>query len=369
MRIAIGSIVVNGPWGGGNFFVKNLSKFLIDNGHEVHFDLKANNLDIILMIDPRKESLNSTFNHNDIQKYKKFINSDAVVVHRINECDERKNTNHLNNFYKEVNKLVADHTVYVSNWLKLLYEDDYKTNSSVIMSGADETIFNRDGIKSWDKKSKIKIVTHHWGDHWNKGFEVYKYLDKLMSNNFWKNRLEFTFIGNLPSNFYFENTKYLKPLSGLQLAHELKSHNLYITGSLNEPSGNHHIEAAQCGLPILYINSGGVPEFASGYGLSFELSNLENTLKKIIKNYDIYFEKIKSYPFNSTKMSKDYLDLFLKLRSEANNENNTIIEMDISSKYKKYIFKIFYTSKIYLKSDKVGNKLYRIYLFIKNLVK
>ena len=223
MRIAIGSIVVDGPK--TVVILLKTSKFLIDNGHDVHFDLKANNLDIILMIDPRKDSLNSTFDHLDVQKYKKFINSNAIVIHRINECDE-KNTDYLNNFYKEANKLVADH-VYVSDWLKLIYEDDYKTNSSVIMSGADETIFNRQGIKNWDKKSKIKIVTHHWGDHWNKGFEVYKYLDKLMNNNFWKNRLEFTFIGNLPSNFYFENTKYLNPISGLKLAQELKSHNLY----------------------------------------------------------------------------------------------------------------------------------------------
>ena len=191
----------------------------------------------------------------------------------------------------------------------------------------------------------------------------------MMNNNFWKNRIEFTFIGNLPSNFYFENTKYLKPLSGLELAQELKSHNLYITGSLNEPSGNHHIEAAQCGLPILYIDSGGVPEFASSYGLSFDLSNIEVTLNKIIKNYDFYFEKIKSYPFNSTKMSKDYLNLFLNLHSKANKRSKVIIELDIVGKYKKYIFKIFYRYKIYLKTDKVGNKLFRTFLFIKNLLK
>ena len=45
--------------------------------------------------------------------------------------------------------------------------------------------------------------------------------------------------------------------SGQNLANELKKSNLYLTGSLNEPR-NHHIEAAQCGLPILYIDSGGM---------------------------------------------------------------------------------------------------------------
>ena len=35
MKVSIGSKIVNGPWGGGNLFVKNLSNFLLSNGHEV----------------------------------------------------------------------------------------------------------------------------------------------------------------------------------------------------------------------------------------------------------------------------------------------------------------------------------------------
>ena len=40
------------------------------------------------------------------------------------------------------------------------------------------------------------------------------------------------------------------------LANELKKHDIYITASENEPSGNHHMEGALCGLPILYKDSG-----------------------------------------------------------------------------------------------------------------
>ena len=57
-------------------------------------------------------------------------------------------------------------------------------------------------------------------------------------------------------NANFINTKVISPISGKKLAEELRSQDFYITGSINEPSGNHHIEAA-CGLPIMYINSGG----------------------------------------------------------------------------------------------------------------
>ena len=71
MKVSIGSRVIDGPWGGGNLFVVNLKSFLIDNGHEVIHDLCDSNIDVILLTDPRsrKES-SSTFNHEDIVKYK-----------------------------------------------------------------------------------------------------------------------------------------------------------------------------------------------------------------------------------------------------------------------------------------------------------
>ena len=75
MKVSIGSKIVNGPWGGGNLFVKNLSNFLINNGHNVIYDLSDKDIDLILLTDPRsrKES-SSTFNHLEINNYKKSTN-------------------------------------------------------------------------------------------------------------------------------------------------------------------------------------------------------------------------------------------------------------------------------------------------------
>ena len=121
------------------------------------------------------------------------------------------------------------------------------------------------------------------------------------------------------------------PLSGLELSDKLKNNHIYITGSLNEPSGNHHIEAAQCGLPILYINSGGIPEYCEGYGVMFNEENFEEQLNEIILNYETYFENLKNYKFNSLKMCNDYLlffeelirtkDTILKVRTLQKNES------------------------------------------------
>jgi len=144
-----------------------------------------------------------------------------MVIHRINECDERKNTNYMNNLLKRAN-IVSDHTVFVSQWLKKIHSnnDIGLDSSSVILSGADNTIFNNIGKIRWNKREKLKIVTHHWGNDWNKGFKIYSELDELINE---QKNFEFTYIGNLPENFKFKNSNYLKPLSGLDLSEELKN--------------------------------------------------------------------------------------------------------------------------------------------------
>ena len=89
----------------------------------------------------------------------------------------------------------------------------------------------------------------------------------------------------MPKSFKFINSQHIPPLSGVALSSELKKHHLYITASLNEPSGNHHIEAAQCGLPLLYIESGGIPEHCNGYGVPFNEINFfdENNIVGTLK--------------------------------------------------------------------------------------
>ena len=311
MKISIGTQTKDGPWGGGNLFAINLSKYLISKGYEVVNNLKDKDIDIILITEPRKTSESSAFTHIDVENYLNFINPQALVAHRINECDERKNTNFVNKYLIEANK-IADHTIFVSRWLKNLYltQGINRKNNNVILAGADAEIFNNNGLSSWNSNQKLKIVTHHWGASWNKGFEIYEFIDELLMNDYWKEKIDFTYIGNLPKKFNFKNSNYYEPMSGLKLASKLKEHNIYLTGSINEPSGNHHIEGAQCGLPIMYIDSGGVAEYCKQYGIEYKKNDLEEKFNYIFKNYDYYFERMKNYPFNSLKMCQDFENLF-----------------------------------------------------------
>ena len=54
-------------------------------------ELKDKDIDIIVIIDPRIRNPNIPFSTGSILRYLIFKNFSSIVLHRINECDERKN--------------------------------------------------------------------------------------------------------------------------------------------------------------------------------------------------------------------------------------------------------------------------------------
>lgn len=315
MKICFGSKIINGPWGGGNLFLVNLQDYLIELGHEIVFDLSDKNIDIILFTDPRTgRGSNSTINFKSINKYKKKHNPNVKIVQRINECDERKNTKKINTLYLKASD-VADHVVFVSKWLQNIYLDLGLSpqKSSVILSGSNQKMFNTIGKTQKPLNRKFKLLTHHWSSNWMKGFELYFHIDELLNQPVLKNKIEFTYLGNINNSYQFKNIKVLPPLSGYELAEKIKEFDIYVTGSINEPSGNHHIEAALCGLPILYINSGGITEYCKDYGLEVNLDSFEENILYMIEYYEKFSKKMNSYPYNSNLMCEQYLKLFQDL--------------------------------------------------------
>ena len=146
-----------------------------------------------------------------------------------------------------------------------------------------------------------------------KGFDVYERLDQLILSEEWRGKIEFTYIGNIPKGFKFKSTKVIKPISGKKLADELSRHHVYITASNNEPAGMHHIEAALSGLPVIYKNSGALPEYCKNFGVSFDFLEFIPALDKMIQNYYFYKKNLKNYSNTASKMSEDYLNLFENL--------------------------------------------------------
>jgi hypothetical protein len=347
MKVSIGSKIFEGPWGGGNLFVKNLANYLKLQNVKVIHDLYDKDIDVIILTDPRKSSYSATFSGEDIRKYLNYVNRETLVIHRFNECDERKNTQGVNKLMISANKY-SDKNIFVSKWLQDLYEKQglKQKSNQVIMTGADSNIFNNINAINWDSKSPLKIVTHHWGTNANKGFKDYKKLDAFIGEKNNSDLFEFTYIGNLPDGYKFNFSKHLKPLHGKELASELKKHHLYFTASKNEPSGNHHIEGAQCGLPILYLNSGGIPEFCHNFGLAYDEDNLIDQLFKIKDDYFIYKDKLVDYPYNSELMCEEY---FKEIVNLIDNKSRILDKRNSQENFRSYSKYIFFTKYFLLK--------------------
>jgi glycosyltransferase involved in cell wall biosynthesis len=315
MYISIGMKIRQGPWGGGNAFGQCLSRHLEERGHQICFDLAPKGLDATILVDPLPNSETCTYNHIDISRYLLLKNPSAIVIHRINECDERKGTQGVNKMLMRASAL-SDHTVFISSYLRDLFEaGGYdRPETSVIRNGADPARYNRAANQPWNGDEPMRLVTHHWGSNRKKGFDVYEHVDRMLGEAAWRDRLAMTYVGNLPEGFAFEHIRHIPPLGGDALSNELAAHHVYLTASVNEPAGMHHIEGALTGLPLVYRLSGALPEYCEGSGVAFEgPHDVEQALESMLASYSKWREALTHYPYTADRMCAEYTDLIEQL--------------------------------------------------------
>lgn len=314
MKVSIGMLLRDAPWGGGNRWGQALVRSLQERGVEVRFDLKDPDLDVIVVADPREGSSTATYTDIDIIRYLAFRNWKAVVVHRVNECDERKGTTHVNARLRDAAARV-DHVAFISGWLRDLHlgQGMRTAETSVQRNGGEPAIFDRRGYHRWDGVEPLRLVTHHWGNSWQKGFDVYQELDRMLGTPEFSGKVEFTYIGRLPDGFAFANSRYVEPLNGPDLAAAIQQHHVYLTASQNEPAGMHHIEGALCGLPLLYRESGALPEYCRDFGISFAADTFEQALGEMLATYDQWADRMGDYPWTDERMCEGYYRLFADL--------------------------------------------------------
>lgn len=327
MKISIGYRIQSGAFGGGNQFAQVLTRYLKDHGLTVCHDLNDDDIDIILLTEPDRNLASSAYDHHDIMAYLRWKNPHAIVVQRFNHTSETHAEKSLafNKFRMAANR-VADYSVFVSEWMLGCYRNvGYdKPSFRVIYNGGNRELWTPRTPRQ-PSDAPYKIVTHHWSTLPTKGHDIYMRLDALLDDPAWRKRVEFTFIGRLPEHVSFRNTRFLEPLSGKALANELQQHDIYLTASHYDSGPNHVIEGALCGLPLLYIETGGVPEYSAGFGVSFNVDNFAAQLEKIMYEYPNWAAKMPEYPFTDENTARGYLDLFRELaeRRETSTANRT----------------------------------------------
>ena len=313
--VAINMRPVKGPYGGSSVFVWQLMDILRRSGYQVRFDLKKE-VDIIFIIDPRDDLQRKAIGIPEIIKYKKS-HPEVKVIHRINECDKRKSTDFMDALLKDANSL-ADYTVFISGWLRNYFVKrwfDPKQPHCVIYNGADPGAFHPIGSSLYEAGQTMRIVTHHWSDNPMKGFLVYEKLDNLIADKDLEG-FEFWVIGRWPENLKWRSAKTFQPANGEKLASLLRQCHLYITASLWEPCGMHHVEGAQCGLPLVYhADGGGIVEAGEKYGMEYR-DNLKDVLLKAREEYPFLRQKVLQNMPNGDLMCFEYFRIIQQLLAE-----------------------------------------------------
>ena len=276
---------IEGPWGGGNQFLKALREYF---RKERVYAENPKDADVLLF--------NSHHCLEEVFKVKKKY-ANKILIHRVDGPISyvRGKDKIIDEIIFQFNNLVADGTIFQSNWCKKnncdigMKQSKYET---VIMNVPDTSLFNSEGKKPFDKKN-IRLIATSWSANIRKGFNVYKFLDEHL--NF--NKYEMTFVGNSPIKF--KNVKWIKPVPTKEIAKILKEHDIFLTASRNDPCSNSLIEALHCGLPTVARNDGGHPEITGKAGEFFEdEGDIIDAIEKIVENYDYYQRQINVSTFD-----------------------------------------------------------------------
>ncbi len=270
-RNALATVAFNlrprqGPFGGGNQWVAQLSAYLRRCGYRVVYRL-GDDIDLVM---GTHAGFNGAleFSYEDVARAK-ARNPGLRCIQRINDNDIRKGTGGMDSQLAEANE-AADHTVFVSGWLRDYHSErwfDEGKPHSVIINGADPAVFHPFGNRPWKAGETFRLVTHHWSDNRAKGFDVYSRIDESIARGDMTG-VELHVIGRWPADLKWKTARTHGPCAGSGLAAKLRACHAAVTASRHEPGAMHPVESLQCGLPLLYTaDTGGTVELGEKFGV------------------------------------------------------------------------------------------------------
>lgn len=309
-------------YGGGNITTYYIQKYFQNryNNFKITYELE-NNINLYLIIDPFKDNKFKKYSLEEVINHRNSNNKNRKIIIRVNDSDitrpnlppERSREKAIIKNSHEINYYIFNSQFIKNHYSKFINIE----NSVVIYNSCDSTIFYPNILVKNEEPIKFRIVTHHWSDNMNKGYQMYydlwNYL-KRMTN------YEFVFIGkNIPE--MFKEVPVIGPYVGQELSNAIRDCQIYITDSIFDSCPNHVIEAISCGLPILFRkHEGGARElcelFPKKIGESY--SNFEELVEKLVmiqKNYNEYKSNVDQYAkyFELNKQISKYNDFFLDI--------------------------------------------------------
>jgi glycosyltransferase involved in cell wall biosynthesis len=151
----------------------------------------------------------------------------------------------------------------------------------VIHNGIDPAIFHPAGRVPWSRNRKTRLIAVSWSDNPRKGGPVYRWLESVLD----RDRYEFTYVGNVQESFDW--IRHVPPLPSEELAGLLRAHDVFVTGTQHDAYSNALVEALSCGLPAIYLASGGSGEAVQDAGFAFtEQEQIPALLERLRDEYE-----------------------------------------------------------------------------------
>jgi glycosyltransferase involved in cell wall biosynthesis len=182
-----------------------------------------------------------------------------------------------------VNGALADATIAISQATIAMYRSIgiELVQPRVIYNACDDRIFHPRGRVALSRDRKIRLIGASWSDNPRKGAPTYCWLEQVLD---WE-RYEFTFVGNTSTPF--ERIRHVPPLPSHELAELFRQHDVFVTATENDAYSNALVEALSCGLPAIYLDSGGSREAVKEGGLAFrEREEIPELLERLVGEYE-----------------------------------------------------------------------------------
>jgi glycosyltransferase involved in cell wall biosynthesis len=290
MNICIWFKTTDGPWGGGNQFLRALAKDLSRKGHHISFYPERENE--ILLINSHNAGAGKLLSPAELAQVRQTLainnwskifpkefwllwkRKGPAVVHRLDGAPQiiRGSKSAADHLIPQLNSL-SDFTVFQSVYCVESFNSlgIQPKKKAVIYNGVDPDIFFPDTNKK-PARHELCLAASSWSSNPRKGFKTLAEVSKLSD-------VKINFLGRWPDSVPSENVVLLGPKPSEGVAAVLREADGMIHAAENEPCSNAVLEALACGLPILYLDSGGTRELAGDYGVPLSKDFLQDVIK------------------------------------------------------------------------------------------
>ena len=185
-------------------------------------------------------------------------------------------------------KLNLGTPIFQSKWSLRRFEEltNIKVYSpSIVYNIPDFNIFfPRDYAKP---RSKVRLINASWSSNSKKGFKLLTHAAETLSQD----DFEVYFIGNAPMQS--SKIQMFNAVPSQQLAEMYRQADIFLALSSDDPCSNALIEALACGLPVVFLDSGGHGELVKNAGEAFaNRTDLITAILKVSSNLHEYKSSI-----------------------------------------------------------------------------